>query len=115
VKKLSLLILINILVLAIIIIFALIKDTKKVSMDTQNVFENNGNLPLNNTAVISLTASPIKDSRRIITIDLHKYDVTQFKYVHGGGDIFNCGTDMSQISHNQHKKSTLDKIQNYRI
>ena len=55
------------------------------------------------------------DNRCIITIDGQKYDVTDFRNQHPGGDIFNCGTDMSAIFHGQHSNSTLRKMQRYLI
>jgi cytochrome b involved in lipid metabolism len=52
------------------------------------------------------------DTRCIITIDGTKYNVTDYRYQHPGGDVFQCGTDMSVAFHNQHNPRTLDKIQN---
>lgn len=66
-------------------------------------------LPASNTSVaVSATASaPLalaaKDSSRcLITISGNQYDVTTFRTRHGGGDIFNCGTDMTAAYHSAH-------------
>jgi len=65
---------------------------------------------------ISVLATPgVADNRCIVTVDGVKYDVTQFRNQHSGGDIFQCGTDMSAIFHGQHSNSYLQKMQQYRI
>lgn len=51
----------------------------------------------------------------IITIDGTKYDVTIFRNIHSGGDIFACGTDMSAVFHQQHNLNVLKKISNLLI
>jgi hypothetical protein len=38
----------------------------------------------------------------IITIDGQRYDVQPLRNSHSGGDVFQCGTDMSAIFHDQH-------------
>lgn len=43
------------------------------------------------------------DEQCIITIQEEKYDVTEFKYKHPGGDIFKCGQDMTEIFQKAHK------------
>jgi hypothetical protein len=54
-------------------------------------------------------------NRCIIIIDGGKYDITDFRNIHSGGDIFQCGTDMSSIFHGQHNDSTLLRMQQYRV
>lgn len=51
----------------------------------------------------------------IIIIDGNKYDVTDFRSVHKGGDIFKCSTDMTQVFYSQHDKSYLSKIGYMRV
>ncbi len=51
----------------------------------------------------------------MISVDGANYDVTNFRNQHSGGNIFNCGTDMSQIFWGQHNSSILSKMQKYRI
>jgi cytochrome b involved in lipid metabolism len=51
----------------------------------------------------------------IVTIDGAKYDVTDFKNIHSGGDIFTCGTDMSNIFWGQHSQRELNRMQRYGI
>ena len=57
----------------------------------------------------------ITDSRCIISIDGSRYDVTVFRNIHSGGNIFQCGADMSAIFHGQHPDSYLQRIAQYRI
>ena len=51
----------------------------------------------------------------IVRIDGVSYDVTQFRKMHGGGDIFSCGSDMSASFWSAHGQSTLQKMQRYRL
>lgn len=51
----------------------------------------------------------------IITIDGSKYDFSTFRNSHEGGDVFECGSDMSQVFHNQHPDNFLRKIARYKI
>ncbi|MBP9817909.1 hypothetical protein KBC75_04145 [Candidatus Shapirobacteria bacterium] len=60
-------------------------------------------------------AQPTIDSRCIISIDGKRYDVTVFRIQHSGGDIFNCGSDMSAIFHGQHSNSMLQRMDQYLI
>ncbi|HTY40190.1 MAG TPA: cytochrome b5 domain-containing protein [Candidatus Paceibacterota bacterium] len=55
---------------------------------------------------------PVVDTRCIITIDGTKYNVTDFRYQHPGGNVFVCGTDMSVAFHNRHNPQTLNRISN---
>ncbi len=50
----------------------------------------------------------------IITIDGQKYDVESLRNTHTGGDIFQCGTDMSATFHGQHGDN-LQMIQRYLV
>ena len=40
--------------------------------------------------------------RCIVTVDGSKYDLTEFRYVHGGGNIFICGSDMTARFNGHH-------------
>ena len=51
----------------------------------------------------------------IITIDGSSYDVTNFRTSHSGGNIFNCGTDMSSTFWSRHGASILSRMQQYKI
>jgi cytoskeletal protein RodZ len=51
----------------------------------------------------------------IISVDGVTYDVTQFRTIHGGGDIFTCGSDMSAVFWSQHNTGTLAKMGIYRV
>jgi cytochrome b involved in lipid metabolism len=60
------------------------------------------------------TAKP-PSNRCIIVIQGVKYDVTDFRNIHSGGNIFKCGTDMTNIFFGQHNSSTLSAMAKYRI
>ena len=68
----------------------------------------------NPTAAPTPTTDPLA-GKCIIYIDGVRYDMTEFRNIHSGGDIFQCGTDMSAIFHGQHPASYLDKIAKYKI
>ena len=51
----------------------------------------------------------------IITISGVKYDVTSFQYMHSGGNVFNCGTDMTSIFYSRHYDSYLQYMAQYRV
>lgn len=44
-----------------------------------------------------------KEEKCIITVNESKYDVTNFRSEHKGGDIFKCGEDMSEAFKNAHQ------------
>ena len=56
-----------------------------------------------------------KPQNCIITIDGVSYDVTAFRKIHSGGDIFKCGTDMTAVFYSQHSSQTLKAMQKYRL
>jgi len=62
-----------------------------------------------------LTTQNNVDSRCIIVVNGVNYDITKYKYLHTGGDIFKCGTDMSATFYNQHSSSFLKQMQKYKI
>lgn len=51
----------------------------------------------------------------LIYVDGIRYDATNLRNTHSGGDIFQCGTDMSSIFHGQHPDSFLTKMTKYLI
>lgn len=59
---------------------------------------------------------PPPDNRCIVTIKGLKYDVTRLRSSHSGGDVFNCGTDMTSTFFSQHDQKMLDRdMARYRI
>lgn len=62
------------------------------------------------TSAPSLT--PTLDRRCIVTLFGQKYDVTYLRNTHSGGDVFKCGTDMTEIYKDKHG-TNLDRMQNY--
>lgn len=67
------------------------------------------------TPIPTTSPPPTPDNRCIVTIDGQRYDLTQFRSIHSGGDIFQCGTDMTSIFYQQHNQSYLSRLQNYKI
>lgn len=57
----------------------------------------------------------VVDNRCIIVIDGVSYDVTEFREIHSGGNIFNCGTDVSGLFHGRHPESYLEIMAKYKI
>lgn len=51
--------------------------------------------------------APVVSNRCIVTIESQKYDVTDFRKIHSGGDIFVCGTDMTNTFFGQHNARLL--------
>ncbi len=65
---------------------------------------------------VSQTPTTAPQSERcIITLDGSKYDITIFQNIHSGGNVFTCGSDQSQLFHDQHPDSFLDKLAKYKI
>ncbi len=52
--------------------------------------------------------APKPDNRCIVTIQGKRYDVTQLRLTHSGGDVFVCGTDMTTTFFSQHDQQLLD-------
>lgn len=50
----------------------------------------------------------------IITLSGQQFDVTSLRSSHSGGDIFNCGTDMTSVYNNKHGTS-LSRMQKYLV
>ncbi len=71
-----------------------------------------------NTLTVQVPQPEVKTSitsdRCLIKVDEGTYDVTEFRAIHQGGNIFQCGTNMSAIFHSQHDANTLQKFQRYR-
>jgi cytochrome b involved in lipid metabolism len=64
-----------------------------------------------NSTVSALIVDP---SRCLITVSGKQYDLTQFRTMHSGGDIFVCGTDMTQVYISQHG-SNMSKLSRYLV
>ncbi len=63
----------------------------------------------------TITQAPVVDTRCIVAVDSVSYDVSQFKSTHSGGDVFNCGSDMTAIFYGQHNAEMLKKMSRYQI
>lgn len=72
-------------------------------------------------ALLSPTREPTQvaqkapDNRCLVQVDGATYDVSGLRGTHPGGDIFACGTDMSQSFWGQHNQEIFAKLQKYRI
>lgn len=57
------------------------------------------------------------EEKCIITVEGNKYDVTSFRNQHSGGNIFQCGTDMTTSFFGQHEQQLLNsqEMQTLRI
>jgi hypothetical protein len=75
-------------------------------MKTRPVSTNNGQWTMDNPTGMPATC--------IITIDGQRYDVQTIRNTHTGGDVFQCGTDMSAVFHEKHG-DRLQMIQKYLI
>lgn len=124
----------NFLLIITVIFFAYIREIPKIENEqsepviekvVESVIEKPINSPVKSTlaptSTQKSTATPVPKpidpnaGKCIITIDSQKYDVTVFRNMHSGGDIFNCGTNMTKIFYNQHSASTLKKMSKYKI
>jgi len=61
------------------------------------------------------TSTPVANPGCVILIDGVKYDVTQFRNKHSGGNVFQCGTDMSAVFWSRHNASILGMMAQYKI
>lgn len=59
--------------------------------------------------------APLPDPQCIITISGSQYDVTEYRNIHSGGNVFSCGQDMTAVFLSQHPASFLDKMAKYKI
>lgn len=62
-----------------------------------------------------LAEPTVVNDKCLITVRGLTYDVTQYRYQHSGGDIFNCGADMTAIFNAQHSNSQLARMQRYLV
>lgn len=51
----------------------------------------------------------------VIVINGQKYDATELRKIHSGGDIFTCGLDMTEIFYSRHDNSYLPKMGKYKL
>lgn len=106
-KKIPLIFLLSLIVFTVFLIISLSKSNQSVKLSNTSISPTitSGNNS-NNTSNPSLC---------IITINGQRYDVTQYRYQHQGGDIFTCGTDMSAIFAGQHSQKYLNKMKSYLV
>lgn len=59
--------------------------------------------------------SPTPDSRCLVRVKGRVYDLTRFRNQHEGGDIFVCGTDMTDTFYSEHDDSILRDLEKYAL
>ncbi len=110
IKKLFLISLLNfVFVLGVVFI------AKVVAEPTEIVSVNQTTTPAATMAPSATTTLDPLAGRCLVYIDGVRYDLTEFRNIHDGGNIFQCGTDMSNIFYGQHPISFLAKISQYKI
>lgn len=67
------------------------------------------------TAVPTEPPPPPPSNRCIIAISGSNYDVTEYRNIHSGGDVFACGTDMTASFTSQHPASFLQRMAQYKV
>ena len=117
-KIAALISLINLLFFAGFLFVVKMQNTSSVpatkSETVKNIATTTENLPVE-TAPPSIPnknpalepVAPVVSNRCIITVEGQKYDVTDFRSLHSGGDIFVCGTDMTSTFFGQHNMKIL--------
>ena len=88
-------------VLLAIAIFSSIYAAKKINSQ----YEVTEKAPAVSTVTPTPAMEVIEDTQRcVITLMGKKYDVTEFRELHKGGNLFVCGTDMSEKYIGKHGK-----------
>lgn len=89
------------------------KETKPITVQTPRQNLRPTSAPAVNSPT-PLTAATSVDNRCIITLFGKQYDVTPLQSTHSGGNVFNCGTDMT-IVYQQRHGTDLTMMQPYLI
>lgn len=72
--------------------------------------------PSSTTSTSTDTTSSNTSGKCIVTISGSQYDVTKLRSTHSGGDIFVCGTDMTNSFFSQHNSRLLNnQMSRYKI
>ncbi len=66
----------------------------------------------NSTPNTESTATTASTNSCIITVSGQKYNVDELRVIHAGGDVFKCGTDMTESYKDQHG-SSVRRLQRY--
>lgn len=61
------------------------------------------------------TTAPAPQPGCLVVISGVSYDLAAFRAKHSGGDIFQCGTDMTDIFFSQHNASYIQKLAPYKL
>lgn len=104
----------TIIVLIIVVIIAnlSVNPNSKVVIPTPQIVIKN---VVKDKQVLATPTASSLPNLCIITIDGVKYDITSYKDIHSGGDIFTCGADMSATFWSRHNQRQLNQMQRYKI
>lgn len=96
------------------------KKTSPTTAPAAAAIKPTASAPMATNAPVATVAStsapqPTQDARCIISVNGVQYDVTAFRNIHSGGNIFTCGTDMTQVFYSQHSDKTLERMQQYKL
>lgn len=64
--------------------------------------------------LLIFTQPAAPEGKCIITVSNSQYDVTTLKNSHSGGNVFECGTDMTELFESQHG-GDISRIEEYKI
>ncbi len=103
----------------IIVVNKVVKKVTKYVTPAPNI--NNGNTvtttakPQANSPVTIILPTAGPTPACVVTVDGVKYNVSVFRNIHSGGDIFRCGADVSSEFWGRHSQRQLNQMQQYRI
>lgn len=90
-------------------------ESSGIPTGTTGGTDSGGSVVVEPTAAPAMAVEPTADPRCIIAINGVQYNVTEFRNIHSGGNIFTCGTDMTATFFGQHNDATLQRMQQYKI
>jgi hypothetical protein len=71
--------------------------------------------PSSKPPVAPVVNNSTQNASCIVSVDGVRYDVTQVRIIHSGGDIFKCGVDMTKDFWDQHNAGILAQMAKYKI
>jgi predicted heme/steroid binding protein len=108
------------IIAVLLMVSAVFVPSSQAATDTispvANVTSPTNNSSVSGTVSISATASDtsVTGSACVVTLFGLQYDVTQLRSTHSGGDMFNCGTDMTTLYQSTHS-TNVTRMQPYLI
>lgn len=104
----------NFSVIVIVAIMSLSIGIFVFTQNNKNSTNTSKSYELNSQSADQPHSSVSNDDKCIITVFGKQYDVTSLRKSHPGGDIYNCGADMSENYRKQHGTNT-SRISQYQI